>query len=157
MKVIYVDSENQSVGNKPTVFLAGPTPRSNDVKSWRPDFLDELNRLKFNGTVFVPENADGIYKNYYLDQVEWELSHIETADLVVFWVPRDLDTLPGFTTNVEFGYCMGRDPISVLYGRPNGAPKTKYLDHLFLRLKYKPFDSIQEMAEEILKLTEWKY
>ena len=32
-----------------TVFLAGPTPRSQDTASWRPDALDALRRFGFAG------------------------------------------------------------------------------------------------------------
>jgi hypothetical protein len=44
-------------------------------------------------------------------------------------VPRDPATLPGFTTNVEFGRFVGRKPC--VYGRPDGAPHTGYLDWLY--------------------------
>ena len=46
--------------------------------------------------------------------------------MVVFWVPRDLDTMPGFTTNVEFGLSVASGKHIVL-GYPEGAPKMSYL------------------------------
>jgi hypothetical protein len=51
------------------------------------------------------------------------------ATVIVFWVPRELSQMPAFTTNVEFGedYGSGR----VVYGRPEGSPKTRYLDFLY--------------------------
>jgi len=48
------------------------------------------------------------------------------ADLIVFWVPRELAQMPAFTTNIEFG--EDYDSCRCLYGRPAGAPKTRYLD-----------------------------
>ena len=65
----------------------------------------------------------------YLDQVEWEHAGLEAATVIAFWVPRDLNTLPGFTTNVEFGRCVGSGRI--IYGRPDQAPKNRYLDWLY--------------------------
>jgi hypothetical protein len=50
----------------------------------------------------------------------------------VFWVPRDLVTFPGFTTNVEFGRYVGSGRC--IYGRPPGSPQTKYLDWLYRKL-----------------------
>ena len=51
------------------------------------------------------------------------------ASIIVFWVPRVLPDMPVFTTNVEFGYWLHTG--KVLYGRPEGAKKTKYLDWLY--------------------------
>jgi ADP-ribose pyrophosphatase YjhB (NUDIX family) len=107
------------------VFLAGPTPRSPDVPSWRPAALAWLERAGFDGAVFVPEDASGAVHGDYLDQVEWERDGLRLADQIVFWIPRDLETLPGFTTNVEFGRWVGSD--KVVLGFPEGSPKNRYL------------------------------
>lgn len=48
------------------------------------------------------------------------------ADLIVFWVPRELSRMPAFTTNIEFG--EDYDSCRCLYGRPAGSPKNRYLD-----------------------------
>jgi hypothetical protein len=68
----------------------------------------------------------------YTDQVEWEYVGLEGCRVVAFWVPRDLATLPGFTTNVEFGRYVGSGRC--VYGRPEGAAHTRYLDWLYGRL-----------------------
>ena len=84
------------------LFLADPTPSAAGVRSWRPDALAILERIGFGGTVLVPERSDWQAKFDYLDQVEWEFVGLERATVIAFWVPRNLDTLPGFTTHVEF-------------------------------------------------------
>jgi Nucleoside 2-deoxyribosyltransferase like len=89
-----------------SVFLAGPTPRSDDVPPWRPDAVSEL-AAQWRGpgklAVFLPEPPSGQRWPYYDDQAEWETVAREAASAILFWIPRDLRTLPGFTTNVEFG------------------------------------------------------
>jgi 8-oxo-dGTP pyrophosphatase MutT (NUDIX family) len=110
------------------IFLAGPTPRSGEVKSWRPEALAILARLGFDGVVFVPEDRSGEFRGDYTDQVEWERDGLRFADHIVFWIPRDLDTLPGFTTNVEFGVWASSD--KAILGHPPHAPKNRYLDWL---------------------------
>lgn len=90
----------------PVVFLAGPTPRSGEVASWRPAALD-LIASAWDGpdrlTVFTPESRGGIRAREYHDQVEWEAAALNSATAILFWIPRDIATMPGFTTNVEFG------------------------------------------------------
>jgi hypothetical protein len=116
----------------PSLFLAGPTPRSADVPSWRPEALNLLWGLGFTGVVLVPERRDWSAKFTYLDQVEWEYAGLEGCTVIAFWVPRELQTLAGFTTNVEFGRYVGSGRY--VYGRPDHAPYTRYLDWLYTKL-----------------------
>lgn len=129
--VVNIPDTESKVGGKigKSIFLAGPTPRSTDVKSWRPEFIERLDSMNFDCTVLVPETASGWWLENYDQQCQWEYDHLHKADLIAFWVPRDLDTMPGFTTNIEFGYWV-TDPKTI-YGRPNSAPKTRYLDWLY--------------------------
>jgi 8-oxo-dGTP pyrophosphatase MutT (NUDIX family) len=107
------------------VFLAGPTPRSPEVPSWRPEVLALFAAAGFRGVVFVPEPASGERAPEYDDQVEWERQGLNFADRILFWVPRDLQTMPAFTTNVEFGrWCTSG---KIVLGLPPSAPKNKYL------------------------------
>ena len=50
---------------------------------------------------------------------------LHLSDVILFWIPRDLDTLPGFTTNIEWGvwHASGR----CVLGAPPNAPKLRYL------------------------------
>src|SRR5688500_5811715 len=75
MNVTFSDQPAQF--DHPTLFLAGPTPRSRDVPSWRPEALDLLRKLGFTGMVLVPERRDWSSKFDYTDQVEWEFAALE--------------------------------------------------------------------------------
>jgi Nucleoside 2-deoxyribosyltransferase like len=130
MKIVFADQPFEA--DDPSIFLAGPTPRSAEVLSWRPEALDILPQLHFNGMVVVPERRDWAAKFDYEDQVEWEYKGLETCSVLAFWLPRHVQDLPGFTTNVEFGRYVGSG--RVVYGRPDGAPHTRYLDWLYVKL-----------------------
>ncbi len=110
-----------------SIFLAGPTPRSPDLPSWRPAALGELARLGFDGAVFVPEPRDGAWAPGYEEQIAWEEAGLHRADVILFWVPRDMKTLPGLTTNVEWGAWAGSG--KVVFGAPEGAAHVGYLLH----------------------------
>ena len=125
MSVIYA-REPLPTRPGPSVFLAGPTLRSADVPSWRPAALAELSGRGL--TVFSPESRHGERPAEYHHQVDWEASALEAADVILFWIPRDLATMPGFTTNVEFGLWVRSG--KVVLGCPPDCPspeRNRYL------------------------------
>lgn len=130
MKIIYTHEEPPRSFSK-SIFLAGPTPRSKEVKSWRPEALELLKAKGYEGVVFVPEERDGNFDRFdanydYERTPAWEHRMMSMADIILFWIPRDLDTLPGFTTNVEFG--LQAHLGKIIFGAPVEAPKNKYLE-----------------------------
>src|SRR5262245_14902448 len=115
-----------------SLFLAGPTPREPTVASWRPGAVDVLRELwsasgRGRPVVFVPETATGGMDGGWHAQVEWEDRYLNACDVIAFWVPRDLVTLPGFITNVEWGRWEASG--KVVLGAPPGSPKNEYLFH----------------------------
>jgi hypothetical protein len=126
----------------PGVFLAGPTPRTSQVRSWRPDAINLAGRLwcwpePLN--VLIPEPHDGRWSDDYDAQASWEQEALDgaigthdsrAAGAVAFWVPRDLSVLPGFTTNIEIGWYFNEDrwlrasgrPGRVVFGSPTDCP-----------------------------------
>lgn len=116
----------------PSVFLAGPTPRAGGpAPSWRPAAIEELT-ARWSGeqplTVLTPESRDGIRAKHYDDQVGWETEARAAADAILFWIPRDLAVLPGFTTNVEFGLDVSSG--KAVLGAPADCPnpeRNRYL------------------------------
>lgn len=109
-----------------SIFLAGPSPRDPSQYNWRLEALEVLKILGYDGVVFVPLPRGGNWAHEYEAQVEWEAEHLNMSDVVVFWVPRS-DTLPGFTTNVEYG--MYFDSGKAVLGYPPGAGHMSYLAH----------------------------
>ncbi len=123
MKVIYAGEKLHKA--KFSVFLAGPTPREITVKSWRPEFIDSLRLKGFEGSVFAPENRV-LGSPYDFDtQIPWEVEGLTNANLVIFWIPRKLDTMPAFTTNIEFGEFMHSGKVAV--GFPPDSVNNRYI------------------------------
>lgn len=111
-----------------SIFVAGPMPRDPNLPSWRPDVIHLL-RAGWNqpGTlvVFVPEARDRHRPDPgYISQL-WEERWMAVADVILFWVPRDMKTLPGLNTNLEFGRneATGR----IVLGLPPHAVSVHYL------------------------------
>lgn len=129
----------------PVIFLAGPTPRSRAVASWRPQALDLLAQLGFDGAVVIPEDRD--FDNRcdfdYAGQIDWERASLKASDIVVFWVPRCLADMPAFTTNIEFGFVSERGQPFVL-GYPVDSPKMRYLAHVANEYKRPVFHTMEE-------------
>lgn len=154
MEINYSDQE--VIRGKKSIFLAGPTPRNGNVPSWRPYACEKLKELGFDGVVYVPEYSTWKTKDGYLEQVMWERSALTEATVILFWIPRRLPEMPGFTTNVEFGYWLHTK--KVVYGRPNEADKIKYLDWLYtLDYNETPFEDLDLLLEEAIKKVEKLY
>jgi len=127
MRVLYAQEEMESVPAQ-SIFLAGPSPGTKKHYNWRPEALEILEDIEFEGTVFVPLYRDGEWLDDPEGQMDWELKHLDMASVIVFWIPRDLETLPGFTTNVEYGLYLKSGKI--VLGFPKGTPKIDYIEYI---------------------------
>lgn len=114
-----------------SLFVAGPMPRDPLSPSWRPGAMQEISAgwdsVYGVLVVFLPEPRDRHNPPAnYIHQV-WEDQWMSIVDLILFWIPRDMATLPGLTTNVEFGRyeASGR----VVLGTPTEAHSVRYLRH----------------------------
>jgi len=139
-----------------TIFLAGPTVRGNQQHlqpSWRFEAIEIFSKLKFAGSLIVPEFADPAESDKDKDWIPlWEFEGLSIADAILFWVPRTKELI-GLTTNWELGYWMGREPDRVIYGRPPEAYRTKYLDLMWQRtINSKIYETLQETCEGAFKL-----
>lgn len=120
----------------PLVFLAGPTPRGPLVLSWRPEAILQLGAMWLGPgrlTIITPEPRDGVYREHYDDQIDWEFAARDASTAIAYWIPRDVVNMPGFTTNVEFGYDVAKRPERVVLGCPPDCPnpeRNRYLTHV---------------------------
>lgn len=134
MKLIYAREPLVNIQGK-SLFLAGPTPRSSDITSWRNDAINLLMSKNTELTVLIPEDRNGIWDESinFEEQIEWEESALKKSDCILFWIPRDLTTLPGFTTNIEFG--AWKESGKLVLGFPPNTPKMKYLAYYAQKLQ----------------------
>ncbi len=157
MNIVYSDSSPIFDEKKPSVFLVGPTPRSLDVPSWRPEAIQILRDLEFDGAIFVPERSNWEANQSYYNQVEWEYFCLSKATHIVAWVPRCMQTMPALTTNVEFGYWLASTPERFFYGRPKDAPHTDYLDWMYEKItKRWPTKDLKTLLQTALEEHLWK-
>jgi len=134
-----------------SLFLVGPTPRGNEVSSWRPQALQILTKVYLDKNihlvVFIPESRTGDYR--YQAQVEWEQRHLELADVLLTWLPRDMSTsLKGLTTNLEFGKYV--ETGKLFYGRPEHADHIRYLDWMYQTVTGRlPANTLADLTQAI--------
>ncbi|MCL2673214.1 MAG: nucleoside 2-deoxyribosyltransferase domain-containing protein [Alphaproteobacteria bacterium] len=126
MKIFSSEGEYDLNPAFPSVFLAGPTLRGADkakYPNWRRQAVRLFSDAKYCGALYSPDP----FAPTKHEQIDWEVYHLEKSTCIMFWIPRDLEVLPGFTTNVEFGEWM-RSGKTVL-GFPSGARKMTYLEY----------------------------
>lgn len=146
MNIIYSGQDKPIVGK--SIFLAGCSPRKGQVLTWRFDAISYFESFGFNGTLIVPEPEYGTPWNDYMSVVEWEDKYLQAADLILFWVPRNVNKeIFGFTTNVEFGKYLTSGKIR--YGRPNNSDNNRYLDYWYKKVyNQEPFDNLHDLVKE---------
>lgn len=133
---------------KRSIFLAGPTPRDADTPSWRPEAIEILKKMDFKGWVFVPEMENGWTSDFeYGDQIEWEHNALQRAKIILFWVPRDVKNMPAFTTNIEWGYWMAKNPNKLVLGYPKKAQKMKYMEYYADKLGIPSTNKLKDAIE----------
>lgn len=151
MIVKYYDDE--IIKGEKSIFLAGPTTRTSEIISWRKEACEKLEKLGFDGVVYVPEFSGGEVRDNYNYQAMWERRALTNATVILFWIPRSLPDMPAFTTNIEFGYWIHTKKI--IYGRPNNAVKMRYLDWLYkLDCGLEPIDNLDELLKETIEMVE---
>lgn len=143
-----------------SVFLAGPSPRTQDVFDWRHEALSSFEKNGFNGTIFIPVPKERFYGKEdspdwtYDNQVEWECHARAVSDIILFWVPREIDRskkdlgMPAFTTNIEFGEDLHSGKI--MYGRPDKAEKCRYLDKRILEIKEVVYNDLNQFIVNVI-------
>ncbi|GGV70392.1 hypothetical protein GCM10010499_19750 [Streptomyces thermoviolaceus subsp. apingens] len=129
VEVTYV-GQGQPESWEAAVYLCGPTPTDPEEPSWRPSAVAAL-RTAWKGpgrlTVFLPEPAAGGSYPPYADQIAWEEQTMRRSDVVLFWIPREMNQLPGLVSNIKWGawYDSGR----AVLGAPPEAERMAYLLH----------------------------
>lgn len=131
-----------------SIFLAGPTPRDESGKPWRQEAEKILEELGFDGAVYIPEPRDGKWHGEYDAQVEWEELCLNQADCIVFWVPRELKTMPAFTTNIEWGRWESSGKI--VLGYPKDAEKMSYMKSYANKLNIPTSDSLKDTLKSAI-------
>jgi hypothetical protein len=149
-RLIYTGQALKESGNPKSnfsVFLAGPTPRSASVKSWRPDMISILRSRGFTGDIIIPEYKDEYEsdkpKSFVYDKrISWEVHWLKKSTAILFWIPRKMSTMPALTTNIEFGEFMKSE--KVILGYP---PDAEHVSYMATRAKWLDIPIANTMSE----------
>lgn len=141
MTLVYYGEKPPETFNS-AIFLAGPSPRSKDVKSWRPGAIEILQRSNYDGVVYIPEPRPDTEEDPHFDAIGWEDNYLNMSDIIMFWIPRDMATLPGLTTNVEWG--RWESSGKVVLGTPPDAPHVRYVRYYAERHRVRIADTLEQ-------------
>lgn len=123
-KEIYVLQKKKVSGY--SVFLAGPSPRTNLLPSWRPHMINIIRQEGYQGDIISPEKKKHDFEEYDCEiNTAWEYQHMKIADKIIFWIPREMIAMPALTSNVEFGEFLHSGKILLAY--PPNAQNMIYL------------------------------
>lgn len=136
----------------PVVYLAGPVPRDGAATSWHAAAVALFQARNFSGMLILPRPRDGRWPSDPGAQVVWEEAAQRRATVLMFWIPRDLQRLPGLTTNLEWGvwHASGK----AVLGAPKDAPGMRYLRHWAARGGAPTAETLETTVERTLELVE---
>lgn len=133
------------------IFLGGSITGAEDWQS------EAVNLIINHANVFNPrrpwfgtaEDREPDKPDIFVEQADWELDHLEKADVVLFWLPKDTW---GRTSRFEIGRITGQGkPIVV--GIEEGFPGERYLRYVLEhRLGLKTHRTLQETCREAVGL-----
>jgi calcineurin-like phosphoesterase family protein len=147
MQVFYNNEELDN--NRNTIFLAGPTSRTDTTNSWRKDAIRLLEENGFTGNIVAPETRDSKVTDYdATNQITWERKCLTRANIILFWIPRS-ESLPAFTTNIEFGewYNSGK----VFLGFPDDAIKMNYIKFLSDNYSLSFHNTLESLVQDCIR------
>ncbi len=131
--VVHASEEPDVNAWQASIFLVGPNPRDTSVPSWRPAAVKALERhWKGPGilAVFAPEGRG--WKPLKYNRFAWEDRWLSTVDVIAFWVPRNMATMPALNTNIEFGRWESSQRL--VFGAPPEANHVSYLQECARRV-----------------------
>jgi hypothetical protein len=132
------------------LYLAGPVPRDAADGAWHAEAIEECRAAGFAGAIIVPRLRAGRAEDP-AGQISWEHSAMSRADALLFWIPRVLWTLPGLTTNLEWG--IWHDSGKAVLGAPPDTPRMRYLRFYAERAGAPQADSLRTAAQLAVALT----
>lgn len=144
MTVVYALQEFPKETTK-SIFLAGPTPRTQNVQSWRQEALNLLKANGYDGIVIVPEPEDSNFKREYTKQIDWETEGLNRADCILFWIPRNMKDMPALTTNIEWGKYQRSEKI--VMGFPMDSEHNSYIKYECDSLGIQVNSTLEETAK----------
>lgn len=134
----------------PTIFLAGPTPRSEAVPSWRPEATFIIRGAAAPELrILVPERRNGWADVDKKEQYDWEHVALNHADVILFWIPRNMVTMPALTTNVEWG--AFQDSGKVVLGLPPEGERNFYIRYQANRRGIPVWTTLEETCEAAMR------
>lgn len=108
-----------------SIYLAGTNAKNfvgSRLVNWRESVISMLEDFGYDGVVIIPEdNPDGSYKfpnsieekDRYLKQIEWEQKCLNSADAIIFWLPRSIPDNIGLASNFELAEYIDSGKIFV--------------------------------------------
>ena len=162
MKCIYAGEPIVSTASGLSVFLAGPRPSIAGQISWRREAADIFRRLKYPGTLCIPENRKTPTAPLSTGQLNWTSECLCRATVCVFWMEHFSSTSSSplaissyEMALVQFGQQIGKAEAEgspeVLYGRPEGTENCEYLDWLCKNVS-QPYTTLEALVQATMDL-----
>ncbi len=112
----------------PSILLVGPTPNRPRDQGWRMEALNLIDATDVRVTVLCPEYfRTPAGKGSYEDQLDWEDEALASATVLLFFFPRETDSMLGLDATLYWGRYSRATPERCVLGAPDWAVHTRLL------------------------------
>lgn len=133
------------------IFLAGTIDMGNS-EDWQKDFEESMRSTDV--VIFNPRRDDwdssweqSIENKEFNHQVNWEIDHIESSDMIIFNIGKDSKSP---ITLLELGYVLGKMPNKMIFVCcPKGFYRKGNVDIMCNRSSVRVYEEMAEMLSDI--------
>lgn len=126
------DQSLEGIRKRIKVFLAGPIQGAPD---WQKEAFNKVDLGDYVNVVYFNPRRDVVSGKLsdadYSQQVSWETERLRISDVVLFWIPKRIEDIPGReyaqTTKLELLENLGRSKKVILGIEPEAVSGERYL------------------------------
>jgi len=148
---------DKDIEYKNSIFLAGPIVRGKE-NDWHENaykIFEKMlenpiyKRFNFDVNLITPKRQIILDDKKLVNQIENEKDAMNKSQLIMFWIPREMNKMIGMSTQFELGYWYSKNYKKLIVGIPKNAEKVRYIKE-FMKNDIQFYNTLDETIQMVL-------